>query len=1166
MKKYILILISFLFWGYLAAQKHELSVQTGHASGITKLKFNPTGNILASAGTDNNIVLWDIKSAKQLLVLSGHTDIVNDIDFNIRKKQIVSVSDDKTLKIWEYPSGKLLKNIPFDKKVKSVSFHPDGEQIACGSDYIYIVKDNDKTPYSEQARYFYDAVKFSKYGDFLVFGGKRERRIQFWKFKDKKLKRKYKGNVSQLKLTEDNKFILAADKKGKLRKIPFNKLDFDRKFAITSNRTWHSFTSVAFNEKYLIGANKDNLIYLYSFKRGRKKHILEGHQSDVNALAITPDGNYLASAGRDRTIILWNLQNAQYTKALFGGSNQINDIAFSANGKYMFIAYDDGKFKLWNLTKKGEIITNQIPELSRIKKYYRWEYSAVKTLPIIDENKIYIKAECRQRQRKNDKNKQICEDLVIWDTNIKSKASTDEVNLLRNPKNNTYQSIQLTNNELVSCFYKSTHPQKSSILNQDYVPQQPKIFSISIQKNNYNNVKFFFEKKLKRIVKIKGDVIDFAAATDTNGTIAVIVFNPKNTNLLKIYNFNAGLLGEQINEKSIGNSYFDCEFSPQNNYLILTSKNERIKILAKNTLKEIAEFEGRYPYCFNPNEQLFAYTNIKNELILYDFDKKSTRFQVPSNHTAQISSIKFNPAFDYIATAGKDGLIKFRNIKTGKEKLTLASFGLDDFIYLTPENYYYSTRGAMQNIGFRVNERAYAFEQFDIKYNRPDLVFSELGNLPDELIQAYQKAYQKRLSKMNITEEMLNQKMELPEISISTLDARLLLETKERSLSIQIAGQDALYNLDHINIWVNDVPIFGTNGYKISNKTQEIKKTFTIKLSDGINKIQASIVNEKGLESLKEAFEITYIGKTHRPDLYIISIGVSKFADPTMNLNYARKDANDIAWHFRKKMFKFKQIHDVRLFDQEVTKENVLALKKTLKNTDVNDYVIVFVASHGLLDADLNYYIATHDIDFLKPDKRGIAYDSLEWILDGIPARNKLLLMDACHSGEVDKEEWVIAENQTVKKGKVTFRGFQKRQSDDEKPAIVDNNQNNQTNANANTESQAGGIFEHEASTISSFDMMKEMFADLRRSSGTTVISSAGGGEFAFEGEEWKNGVFTYCLLSGLQRKKADINDDGKIMLSELQRYVRKMVPIMTNGMQKPTSRVENLSNDFEVW
>jgi hypothetical protein len=45
-----------------------------------------------------------------------------------------------------------------------------------------------------------------------------------------------------------------------------------------------------------------------------------------------------------------------------------------------------------------------------------------------------------------------------------------------------------------------------------------------------------------------------------------------------------------------------------------------------------------------------------------------------------------------------------------------------------------------------------------------------------------------------------------------------------------------------------------------------------------------------------------------------------------------------------------------------------------------------------------------HDVNFLIR-KKGDYLTNLEDLLDGIPARKKLMLIDACHSGEVDKEE-----------------------------------------------------------------------------------------------------------------------------------------------------------------
>ena len=157
-------------------------------------------------------------------------------------------------------------------------------------------------------------------------------------------------------------------------------------------------------------------------------------------------------------------------------------------------------------------------------------------------------------------------------------------------------------------------------------------------------------------------------------------------------------------------------------------------------------------------------------------------------------------------------------------------------------------------------------------------------------------------------------------------------------------------------------------------------------------------------------------------------------------------------------------------------------------------------------------------------------------MLDAIPARQKLLLLDACHSGEIDKPEVEQVEKDVVLKKNVKFRAF-----------------------NTQLSSKSIGM-------KSSFELMKTFFVDLRRGTGATVISSASGVELAWEGDRWNNSVFTYCLLSGLQERKADLNKDGKIMVSELQAFLATAVVKETEGHQQPTMRVENISNDWRVW
>jgi uncharacterized caspase-like protein len=99
-----------------------------------------------------------------------------------------------------------------------------------------------------------------------------------------------------------------------------------------------------------------------------------------------------------------------------------------------------------------------------------------------------------------------------------------------------------------------------------------------------------------------------------------------------------------------------------------------------------------------------------------------------------------------------------------------------------------------------------------------------------------------------------------------------------------------------------------------------------------------------------------------------------------------------------------------------------------------------------------------------------------------------------------------------------------------------------------------------------SFELMQELFIDLRKNTGTTTISSSGGTQISWEDANYKNGIFTYCLLLALKEQKADLDKDGKIMLSELKDYVQNKVSEITKGKQQPTSRIENLENNWRVW
>jgi len=224
------------------------------------------------------------------------------------------------------------------------------------------------------------------------------------------------------------------------------------------------------------------------------------------------------------------------------------------------------------------------------------------------------------------------------------------------------------------------------------------------------------------------------------------------------------------------------------------------------------------------------------------------------------------------------------------------------------------------------------------------------------------------------------------------------------------------------------------------------------------------------------------------------------------------------------------------LLDSLATRRNISEIKQKLLQTNVDDLVIVSFSGHGLVDKNFDFYYATYDIDFNNPEYNGFAYSEIEKLLDSIPARKKLVLMDACHSGEIDKEEDIL----------ISYKNPNIKEIDSKGVAFFESS-NSLTRTN-------------------SFELMQDLFANLSKGNGAVVISASGGREFAYEGQAWNNGVFTYCIRQALIDHSADANNDGKTTVSELKTYVYSEVTKLTNGRQKPTSRQENLEFDFKVW
>jgi WD40 repeat protein len=601
--------------------------------------------------------------------------------------------------------------------------------------------------------------------------------------------------------------------------------------------------------------------------------------------------------------------------------------------------------------------------------------------------------------------------------------------------------------------------------------------------------------------------------------------------------------------KSVTNSFThgkssltNSEFGKECKVILISCADGTIYLLNRNDFSLLDSIK------INDTGQITAYYDISKQFIIVRTEMKIRIFNIGLDNKLNEIHV-FKPSLEIfdadifgktLVFSSIDQKTIFVNLGNGIVICELIQLLNNNWLVKLPNSpYYMCSKDASKMLHYVTPSlKVIGFEQLDPVYNRPDIVLDSIGKYfggaDHELVANYRQSWEKRIDRLGLDKEKLGKgEIAVPSAEIIGAD-EIAYESKDGKLEINVSANDAKYPLRRFNVYVNEVPLYGSVGISIAHLNKQVwDTTISFPLSVGENKIQVSVMNELGLENFKYPTYVNYSPQEQlQAKTYYIGIGVNEFAQSAHNLKYCVKDVTDLAKSFGGANT------EVKLFtDQQVTKENILALKEYLKKTSVNDKVIISCSSHGLLDDSLNFYLAMHDVDFKNPKMRGLKYEELESLLDGIPARQKLLLLDACNSGENDKTELLKKEIE----------------------------QNLNTMDTTQLLAVRGVVIELEEENTNNFKKINELFVNVRNNTGSVIISAAGGQQSALEaievdGKIIENGAFTFSILECLKQNQSQL-----LKVNTLKQYAEKRVEEITNGKQKPTSRQETMEIDWGV-
>jgi len=121
-------------WDLLTGGTTPVSVLSGHTADVLALEFYSEG-VLASAGLDKTIQLWDVGNGQRLgPPLTGHSDSIYTLTFSPDGKNLVSAGEDGAVLLWDLADrqgqGKPLVNYP--GAILKALFGADGKNLYLG--------------------------------------------------------------------------------------------------------------------------------------------------------------------------------------------------------------------------------------------------------------------------------------------------------------------------------------------------------------------------------------------------------------------------------------------------------------------------------------------------------------------------------------------------------------------------------------------------------------------------------------------------------------------------------------------------------------------------------------------------------------------------------------------------------------------------------------------------------------------------------------------------------------------------------------------------------------------------------------------------------------------------------------------------------------------------
>ena len=310
-----LIVILTLLFSLLLPLFAQHPVVLRHGGSVQTVKFSPVDNsLLASAGADNTIKIWDLQDNTIVTTLRGHNGLINSVVFSPDGTRLASGGDDWSCRLWDVEEGTLIATLEHiigrnRTQVKEVAFSPDGELLAtAGFDVkLWEVSTHNEITTLQHGEWVV-ALAFSPNGELLATGDN-QGRVKIWNIQERRVIAQFEGDatrVDTLVFSPDGRTLASAGYHGVIKL--WTVTDWSSLGTLQNNRGTTYTLDFSPDGKALVSTGH-KAVTLWSVESGEEITTFTGHSGWVYGVAFSPDGKTVASGGDDRVVRVQNVES-----------------------------------------------------------------------------------------------------------------------------------------------------------------------------------------------------------------------------------------------------------------------------------------------------------------------------------------------------------------------------------------------------------------------------------------------------------------------------------------------------------------------------------------------------------------------------------------------------------------------------------------------------------------------------------------------------------------------------------------------------------------------------------------------------------------------------------------------------------------------------------------